>query len=95
MTAQRQIILSVGDTEFQFDLAAQDMTKYFNAMTNTNKVAPAHNLLMTTVRAEQRDALRPQLANPMLTMQLAGMLLEEYAPDVEIAGKKPSTEPID
>lgn len=95
MTAQRQITLSVGAAEFQFDLAAQDMTKYFNAMTPTNKVAPAHNLLMTTVQAEQRDALRPLLANPMLTLQLAGALLEEYAPQVEITVKKPSSEPTD
>lgn len=95
MTAQRQITLSVGAAEFQFDLTAQDMTKYFNAMTPTNKVAPAHNLLMTTVQADQRAALRELLGNPVLTMQVAGALLEEYAPDVEIAVKKPSTEPND
>ncbi|MNP58240.1 hypothetical protein D3C76_1531420 [compost metagenome] len=71
------------------------MTKYFNAMTPTNKVAPAHNLLVTTVQADQRAALRELLGNPVLTMQVAGALLEEYSPDVEVTVKKPSSEPTD
>ena len=35
------------------------------------------------------------LANPVMVMQLAGTLLEEYGPDVEIIVKKPSTTPKD
>lgn len=95
MTAQRQIVITIGATDFTFNLSAQDVTKYFNALTPSNKVAPGHNLLTTTVQPEQKDALRPLLANPVLTMQVAGTLLEEYSPDVEVAVKKPSTEPSD
>lgn len=47
-------------------------------------------MLTTTVKADNLAALRPLLGNPVLTMQLAGMLLEEYAPDVEVVVKKPS-----
>ena len=36
--------------------------------------------------------LRP-CSKPVLVMQLAGALLEEYGPDVEITVKKPSTTP--
>ena len=90
MTARREITLTVGETDFTFTLTAQDMTKYFNALSPTNKVAPGHNLLTTTVQADQKEALRPLLANPVLTMQLAGTLLEEYSPDVEVTVKKPS-----
>ncbi|MGV6475019.1 putative phage tail assembly chaperone [Azotobacter vinelandii] len=93
MTAQRQIVLTIGTADFAFALSAQDVTKYFNAMTPTNKVSPAHNLLVTTVQADQKDALRGLLGNPVLTMQIAGALLEEYSPDVEVTVKKPSTEP--
>lgn len=95
MTASRTIEMSIGATDFSFTLTAQDVTKYFNAMTPTNKVSPAHNLLTGTVKAEQKDALRPLLANPVSTMQIAGALLEEYAPDVEITVKKPSSTPND
>ncbi|CAD5379016.1 conserved hypothetical protein [Pseudomonas sp. OF001] len=95
MTEKSQIVLIVGAAEFNFNIAAQDVTKYFNAMTPANKVAPAHNLLVTTVQADQRDALRPLLGNPVLTMKLAGALLEEYSPDVEVTVKKPSSEPND
>ncbi|MBO2927581.1 hypothetical protein [Metapseudomonas otitidis] len=37
--------------------------------------------------------LDPQLVNPLTTMKLAGALLEEYAPDVEVTVKKPSPTP--
>ncbi|THG81510.1 hypothetical protein E5198_12195 [Pseudomonas sp. A-1] len=95
MNEQRQIVLSIGSADFSFTLGAQDVTKYFNAMTPANKVAPAHNLLVTTVQTDQRDALRPLLGNPVMTMKLAGTLLEEYSPDVEVTVKKPSSEPND
>lgn len=95
MTDKREITLAVGDKEFTFELTPQDVTKYFNAVTQANKVAPANNLLVTTVNQEQRATLKPLLGNPVFVMQLAGALLEEYSPDVEITVKKPSTTPND
>ncbi|MDY0832747.1 MULTISPECIES: putative phage tail assembly chaperone [unclassified Pseudomonas] len=95
MTDKREITLEVGDKEFTFELTPQDVTKYFNAVTQANKVAPANNLLVTTVKQEERATLKPMLGNPVFVMQLAGALLEEYSPDVEITVKKPSTTPND
>lgn len=92
MTDRRDITLQIGEQEFTFTLAPQDVTKYFNAVTPNNKVAQSNNLLTNTVLPVHLHALRPLLTNPVLTMQLAGMLLEEYAPDVEIIVKKPSAE---
>jgi hypothetical protein len=91
MTEKRDITLEVGEKEFTFSMTPQDVTKYFNAMTANNKVSPSHNLLSNTVAADQRTELRTLLANPVMTMQIAGALLEEYAPDVEIIVKKPSS----
>ncbi|KMN09072.1 MULTISPECIES: putative phage tail assembly chaperone [Pseudomonas] len=91
MTERREITLEVGDKEFTFTVTPQDATKYFNSLTQTSKVAPANNLLMNTVKQEERATLKELLANPVLIMQLAGALLEEYAPDVEIIVKKHST----
>ncbi|MBC2405479.1 hypothetical protein HF257_05655 [Pseudomonas sp. WS 5106] len=90
MTHKRDITLEVGDKEFTFTLTPQDITKYFNALTQTNKVAPANNLLANTILPAQKDELKVLLGNPVMVMQLAGTLVEEYAPDVEIIVKKPS-----
>lgn len=90
MTDRRAITVQIGEDEFTFSLSPQDVTKYFNAVTPNNKVAPSNNLLTGTVLAEQLPALRPLLLNPVLTLQVAGALLEEYAPDVEVTVKKPS-----
>jgi hypothetical protein len=86
----RDITLEIAGTEFLFSLTPQDVTKYFNATTQNNKVAPASNLLMGTVLQDQKAALKPLLANPVTTMTIAGALLEEYAPDVEVTVKKSS-----
>jgi len=91
MTDRRDITLEVGDKEFTFTLTPQDVTKYFNSLTQNNKVAPANNLLVNTVDQQERATLKPLLTNPAMVLQLAGALLEEYAPDVEIIVKKHSS----
>ena len=86
----RDITLEIGDRDFTFSLTPQDVTKYFNSTTNNNKVAPANNLLVSTVKQEERASLKPLLANPVTVMELAGALLEEYSPDLDIIVKKSS-----
>ena len=53
MSETRDITLEVGDKEFTFTLTPQDVTKYFNSLTQNNKVAPANNLLVNTVKQEE------------------------------------------
>ncbi len=64
MTERREITLEMGDAEFTFHLDGALVTKYFNGLTATNKVAPSHNLLVTAVDQKQLATLRPLLANP-------------------------------
>lgn len=90
MTDKREITLEVGDKEFTFSMTPQDVTKYFNTLTQNNKVAPANNLLVNTVKQEERATLKELLGNPVMVMTLAGALVEEYGPDVEVIVKKPS-----
>ncbi|MNO02687.1 hypothetical protein D3C81_2231630 [compost metagenome] len=45
---------------------------------------------MNTVAPAQKDDLKPLLANPMTLLQIAGALVEEYAPTVEVTVKKRS-----
>lgn len=91
MSETRDITLEVGDKEFTFTLTPQDVTKYFNSLTQNNKVAPANNLLVNTIKQEERASLKALLGNPVMVMQLAGALVEEYGPDVEVIVKKPSS----
>ena len=86
----RDITLEFANQEFTFHLTPADVTKYFNATTQANKVAPAHNLLMSTVKPEGKDDLKSLLENPVTTMTIAGALLEEYSPDLDIIVKKSS-----
>lgn len=86
----RDITLEMADKEFTFRLTPQDVTKYFNATTQANKVAPAHNLLMSTVKPEGKVDLKSLLENPVTTMTIAGALLEEYSPNIDIIVKKSS-----
>lgn len=95
MTDRAAITLEISDQEFTFNLAPQDVTKYFNAVTANNKVAPSHNLLVNTVAQEQLPSLKKHLVNPVITMKIAGTLLEEYAPDIEVTVKKRSATPND
>lgn len=95
MSDRRTITLTIGEQDFNFSLGAPEVTKYFNAMSPTNKVSPAFNLLTTSVAQEERAALKELLANPLMTMQVAGALLEEYSPDIEVTVKKPSATPND
>lgn len=89
----RVITLGIGEQEFKFNMTPEDVTKYFNATTQNNKVAPAHNLLMGTVEQAQKAKLKPLLENPVTTMTIGGALLEEYAPKIDVIVKKPSATP--
>ena len=89
MTEVRDITLEIGEQEFTFTLTPVDVTKYFNALTQNNKVAPGNNLLVTTVKQEERATLKPLLVNPVRVMQLTGLLLEQYSPEIEAVVKKP------
>ncbi|MNJ19124.1 hypothetical protein D3C77_134430 [compost metagenome] len=91
MTERREITLELGEQEFTFTLTPADVTKYFNSMNQNNKVAPANNLLVNTVHQEQRATLKSHLGNPVMVMQLAGALMEEYAPNIEVIVKKSSS----
>ena len=90
MSERAEITLEISGQDFTFNLTPQDVTKYFNAVTANNKVAPSHNLLVQTVQQEQLATLKAHLVNPVTTMKIAGTLLEEYAPDVEVTVKKRS-----
>jgi len=86
-----EITLEVGEKEFEFVVDPAVISKYINSLTQTNKIAPANNLLMNTIVQKQRAELKDLLgSNPLTTLQIAGALVEEYSPTIEISVKKRS-----
>ncbi len=90
MTERAEITIDVGGQDFVFDIDVAHLTKYINGLTQSNKIAPSHNLLMNTVKQEQKAKLKPLLVHPTTTMEIAGALVEEFQPKVEVTVKKRS-----
>lgn len=86
---KKTIILTVAGTDFSFDVTTNDYNGYMNEIMPANKVAPAHNLLIRTVDAKQKDDLKKLLEDsPGATLQMVNMINEEFAPALQITVKK-------
>jgi len=86
------IDITMGDTEFTFNVTREKYNKYLNAVTQSSKVAPSYNFLTTTVESEQqKDLMKFLQTTPGSEVQMAGAVLEEYTPDLGIVAKKRTT----
>lgn len=86
---KKPIELTIAGTDIRFNMTTEDYNGYLNEIMPDNKVAPAHNLVMRTVDAESKEALRDILdQSPGASMQIAGLLTQEFAPSIEISVKK-------
>lgn len=83
----KPIVLTIGAKDISFSPDVSTYNKYINEMSMTNKIAPAHNFLVRTVAAEDKEALLEIIALPGATLQVVGKLLEEYTPELEITVK--------
>jgi Phage tail assembly chaperone len=81
--------IAVSGKKFNFALTRPAYNKFINSMAPNNKTAPSHNLLVSTVKPEDKDELVTFLAaTPGSEVQLAGHLVEQYTPDLDIVVKK-------
>lgn len=87
----QKLSLSVNGQDFDFEITRAAYNKFVNGFSEKNKTQPSHNLLMTTVATDHKDALREFLVStPSADVQLAGHLMEQYIPDLDIVVKKHS-----
>ncbi len=91
MTERAEITLEIGGEDFDFVMDTALVTKYINGLTQANKVSPSHNLLMNAVVQDQKAKLKPLLSHPTTTLEIAGALVEEFSPKVEVTVKKRSS----
>lgn len=81
---QKDITLIVNGQELTFSVDTASYNRYVNELLPTNKVAPAENFLRRTITAEHKDALKAVLDMPGSAVQLAGSLVTDFMPDLEI-----------
>lgn len=93
MSKNEQIIeMTAGDVDLTFIVNRDSYNKYINSVTPQSKVAPSHNFLMNTVHEDSRPALRKFLEDtPGGEIQLAGFVLEQYTPDLNLVVKRSSS----
>lgn len=82
------ITLEIGGVDFKFHVTIDHYNMFVNRLTTESKVAPAVNLCRDTlVDREQLSALN-ELLDRGLALDIAGKLIEESRPQVEIVVKK-------
>jgi hypothetical protein len=84
----KSIILTVGDTDFEFKPTVKDHNNYTNDMMPDNKIAPAYTLLTRTVKSEQKEALKELLDTvPGLVMELFMVVSKEAKGGIKVSLK--------
>lgn len=89
-----KITISADENDFNFNVEMDDFNKFINETTQTDKVAPAFNLLMSTIEEKQKEAfkklvIRDGKPNGLIAMQFAGAVSEEFGGEVKTSLKKP------
>ena len=88
----KQIItLTIKDKDYSFEMTKEAYNEYINGMMPSNKVSPSHNFAVKTVAENDKKDLLILLDKPGAAIQIAGALVSEYAPDLGIDVKKPSS----
>ena len=91
---KQKIELTVAGKDLKFDVTRDDYNRYINAITPNNKVSPSHNFCIATVDDSSKEQLKDIFAStPGSEVQIAGAIIEEYMPDLEITAKKRSSTP--
>lgn len=78
------IELTIKGQIFEFNVTVAMYNQYINEMQPHNKVTPAHNFLMRSIKDDQKDDLKEVLKLPGAPIQIAAKVVEEYSPDLEI-----------
>jgi hypothetical protein len=81
----KEITLTVSGIELVFNVTTLAYNSYINDITMTNKVAPSSQFVNRTVTKESAQALADILnKHPGAALQIAGKLVEDFAPELEI-----------
>ncbi len=86
--AEKKITLAIGGVDYEFKVSTQDFNNFVNRVGQESKVVPAINLVRGCLMdKEQKDALN-DLIDRGYALDIAGKLIEEFHPELEIEVKK-------
>lgn len=88
MAFSKEIVLMIGGTEFAFRVETSDYNKYINDLKPDNKITPSVNFIRATLMDKTRRPELDEICDQGLAVDIAGMLIEEFRPKLEIAVKK-------
>lgn len=81
----KEITLTVAGNDLTFNVTTLAYNNYINDLTMQNKVAPATQFLNRTVSKGHAELLKNILEqHPGAALQVAGKLIADFAPDLEI-----------
>lgn len=89
-TTGTNIVLTIMGRTVTFCPTPALYNDYINAMQPNSKVAPSHNFVMRCAVAEDKNTVKELLALPGAAIQIAGALIEQYSPDLNIMVGEPS-----
>ncbi|KMK51468.1 hypothetical protein RO21_06020 [[Actinobacillus] muris] len=84
---KNHVVLTVGDTDFRFNLDPAAYDAFVNDVDTKNKITPMRDYLLATVEPNQRDDLAELLQVPGLTTDLFGEVREALLPKINITVK--------
>ncbi|MEN3159590.1 putative phage tail assembly chaperone [Alkalimonas sp. NCh-2] len=87
---KQKITLTVGKTDFLFNVTVQDHSDYIDAAARGSSItAASHNFTMRTIDTAQKDEFKKLLDEcPGAELQIAAALKSEFSPVLEITVKK-------
>ncbi|MBV1843354.1 putative phage tail assembly chaperone [Photobacterium ganghwense] len=87
--SKKTIILTIAGTDISFDPTPELYGEYMGQVAQGNMLDSAHNFVMQSASEDGKPALRELFdENTGAPMQVAGVLMQEYAPKVAISVKK-------
>jgi hypothetical protein len=87
---KQPIILTIGETDFKFNVTVQDHSEYIDTISRGESItAASHNFVMRTIDDKQKTDFKELLTNsPGAELQIAGSIKAEFSPVLEIKVKK-------
>ena len=85
--AEKNIILSIGGTDFNFAVDTASYNKYVNEIKPDDKVSPSIRFARRSLTDEKQRAALDDLCDQGLAVDVAGALVEAFRPAMEIEVK--------
>ena len=87
---EKSIVLTIEETDFAFAVSLALYNEFVDTIQATSKTAPATNFIRRSLADKAQLPVLNELIDQGLAVDIAGKLVEEFRPKVEIELKKSS-----